>query len=97
VLPENLYSVGDLVRLHESLFFSYEISTPIPKAGKGSAYYAIGMKPYMVGVITRVFQHEQLIDPELWMPYNFIYKVWWTGGVGMRREQHEDLVLLSKS
>jgi len=50
----------------------------------------------MVGIITRVFQHEQLIDPELWMPYNFIYKVWWTGGVGMRREQHEDLVLLSK-
>jgi hypothetical protein len=55
------------------------------------------MKPYMVGIITRVFQHEHLIDPELWMPYNFIYKVWWTGGIGIRREQHEDLVLLSKS
>ena len=95
MLSENLYRVGDLVQLHESLFYSYEISTPISKAAKGSAYYAIGMKPYMVGIIIHVFKHEHLIDPELWLPYNFVYKVWWTGGVGIRREQHEDLVLLS--
>ncbi len=95
--PEELHGIGDLVKLHESLFYSYEVDEPFKKASPGSAYYAIGMKPYMVGIIVRVFRHADLVDPELWLPYNFIYKVWWSGGVGYRREQHEDLVRISKA
>jgi hypothetical protein len=97
VVPEELHAVGDLVKLHENLFYAYGIDEPFKKASPGSAYYAIGMKPYMVGIIVRVFQHADLIDPELWLPYNFIYKVWWSGGIGYRREQHEDLVRISKA
>lgn len=92
-----LYGIGDLVRLHESLFYTYEIEAPSKKASPGSAYYAIGMDSHMVGIITHVFNHADMADPELWLPYNFIYKVWWSGGVGYRREQHEDLVCISKA
>ena len=95
--PEELHGIGDLVKLHESLFYSYAIDEPFKKASPSSAYYAIGMKSYMVGIIVHVFNHEDLIDPDLWLPYNFVYKVWWAGSVGYRREQHDDLVLISKA
>ena len=97
MLPEELHVVGDLVKLHESLFYAYGIDEPFKKASPGSAYYAIGMKSYMVGIIVHVFNHEALADADLWLPYNFVYKVWWSGGIGYRREQHEDLVLISKA
>tara|TARA_B100001250_G_scaffold337653_1_gene304503 strand:- start:3444 stop:3752 length:309 start_codon:yes stop_codon:yes gene_type:complete len=93
---KDLYNIGDLVRLNESLFYSYEAEVPIVKAAKGSAYYAIGMKRHMIGIITYIYKYEHLVDPELWIPYNFIYKVWWSDGIGFRREQHCDLVCISK-
>ena len=97
MVPDELYCIGDLVRLSEELFFSYDLVEPIRKAHGRSAYYAIGMKRTMLGIVVSVYHHDQLADPDLWLPYNFIYRVWWTGGVGIRRERHEDLILVSKS
>ena len=95
VIPDELYCVGDLVKLHDDLFYNYNAPEPFQRAGRGSAYYAIGGSPQQIGVIVSVIHHEHLIDPDLWLPYNFIYKVFWSGGIGFTREQHVDLVVLS--
>lgn len=91
------YAVGDLVKLHEDLFYSYDASAPFRRAGVTSAYYAIGMKPWMVGIIVKVRKDEHyVIDPEIYMPNLFIYDVFWTGNVGLRSEQHCDIFVISK-
>lgn len=91
------YSVGDLVRLSEDLFYKYTKEDPFQIAGHMSAYYAIGMKPWMVGIVVHVRDTEDfVIDPELYMPHRFIYDVYWTGGIGLRREQHCDIYVISK-
>lgn len=91
------YDIGDLVRLSEDLFYCYDKDGAFPVAGARSAYYAIGMKPWMVGIIIRVRAKEKyIIDPDVYMPHRFIYDVFWTGGIGWRREQHCDLYVISK-
>lgn len=91
------YTVGDLVRLQDDLFYNYDIGSTFRNAGKTSAYYAIGMKPWMVGVIIRVRADEEyVVEPDVYMPHRFIYDVYWTGGIGLRREQHSDLAVISK-
>lgn len=91
------YSVGDLVSLSEDLFYRYDKEEPFRSAAAKSAYYAIGMKPWMVGIVIRVRSEEEyLIEPDVYMPHRFIYDVYWTGGIGYRREQHCDLFLISK-
>ena len=91
------HSAGDLVKLSEDLFYNYEPLEPFRSAGAHSAYYAIGMKPWMVGIIIRVRREEEyVIDADIYMPHRFIYDVYWTGGVGYRREQHCDLLVISK-
>ena len=91
------FSVGDLVRLSEDLFYRYDLAADFRSASARSAYYAIGMKPWMVGVIIHVRDNEQyLIEPDVYMPHRFIYDVFWSGGIGLRREQHCDLFVISK-
>ena len=91
------YSVGDLVSLSEDLFYRYDKEEPFRSAAAKSAYYAIGMKPWMVGIVIRVRSEEEYpIEPDVYMPHRFIYDVYWTGGIGYRREQHCDLFLISK-
>ncbi len=91
------YGVGDLVKLSEDLFYRYDKDEPFSMAGSHSAYYAIGMKPWMVGIIVRVRTGEKyIIDPDVYMPHRFIYDVFWSGGIGYRREQHCDLYVISK-
>jgi hypothetical protein len=92
---DQLYSVGDLVRLHDELWYNTDPYTPFRKARNGSAYYAIGMRQWMIGIIVRRREQHELADPDLWMPYMFIYDIFWSGGIGMRREQHEDLYVIS--
>tara|TARA_B100000427_G_scaffold323963_1_gene328247 strand:+ start:728 stop:1021 length:294 start_codon:yes stop_codon:yes gene_type:complete len=91
------YSVGDLVKLSEDLFYRYDRDEAFRSAAAKSAYYAIGMKPWMVGVVIGVrTMEEYVIDPDVYMPHRFIYDVFWTGGIGLRREQHCDLLVISK-
>ena len=91
------FSVGDLVRLSEDLFYRYDKDEPFRSAAAKSAYYAIGMKPWMVGIVIRVRNVEEfLIEPDVYMSDRFIYDVFWTGGIGLRREQHCDLFVISK-
>ena len=91
------HAVGDLVRLSEDLFYNYEPLEPFRSAGAHSAYYTIGMKPWMVGIIIRIRKKERyVIDADIYMPHRFIYDVYWTGGIGVRREQHCDLFVISK-
>ena len=91
------FSVGDLVRLSEDLFYKYTKEEPFQTAGANSAYYAIGMKSWMVGIVVRVRSNEEyLIEPDVYMPHRFIYDVYWTGNIGLRREQHCDLFVISK-
>ena len=91
------YTVGDLVRLSEELFYNYEAAQPFRKASLNSAYYTIGMKPWMIGLGTHVRSDEKyLIEPEVYMMHQFIYDVYWSGGIGYRREQHCDLYVISK-
>jgi hypothetical protein len=91
------FSVGDLVKLSEDLFYRYDKDEAFSMAGAHSAYYAIGMKPWMVGIIVRVRTGEDyVVDSEMYMPHRFIYDVYWTGGIGLRREQHCDIFVISK-
>lgn len=91
------FSVGDLVKLSEELFYNYEMLEPFRTAGSQSAYYAIGMKPWMVGIVIRVRKEDEfIIEADVYMPHRFIYDVFWSGGVGYRREQHCDLYVISK-
>ena len=92
-----LYTVGDLVKLSEDLFYRYDKDEAFQTAGAHSAYYAIGMKPWMIGIVVNVRNVEEyLIEPDVYMPHRFIYDVYWTGGIGFRREQHCDLFVISK-
>lgn len=95
MVPEKLYCVGDLVKLHEDLFYNYNAPEPFQRAGHGSAYYTIGGSPNQIGIIVDVIHHEHLMDPDLWLSRNFIYKVFWSGGIGFTREQHVDLCVIS--
>jgi hypothetical protein len=97
VIPEELYCVGDLVKLHQDLFYNYSPPEPFQRAGQGSAYYTIGGSPDQIGIIVDVVHHEHLLDPDLCTPYAFIYKVFWSGGIGYTREQHVDLCVISYS
>lgn len=97
MIPEELYCVGDLVKLHEDLFYNYSYPDPFQQAAPGSAYYSIGGSPQQIGIIVGVIHHEHLLDPDLWMPYAFIYKVFWSGGIGYTREQHVDLCVISSA
>jgi len=92
---DQLYSVGSLVRLHDELWYNPIPHTPFRKAQSGSAYYAVGMRQWMIGVIIRRREQQEYADPDLWLPYKFIYDVFWSGGVGIRREQHEDIYVIS--
>ena len=85
------------MKLSEELFYRYDKDEPFRNAGAKSAYYAIGMKPWMVGIVIRVRAIEEfLIEPDVYMSDRFIYEVYWTGGVGLRREQHCDIHVISK-
>lgn len=96
-MATEFYTVGDLVKLSEDLFYSYDRDEPFRPAGAHSAYYAIGMKPWMVGIIVRISDTDQyMVEPDVHMPFHFIYEVYWTGGIGYRREQHSDLYVISK-
>lgn len=91
------FSVGDLVKLSEDLFYRYDKDESFRSAGSHSAYYAIGMKPWMLGIVVRVRDTDAyLIEPDVSMTHRFIYDVYWTGGIGFRREQHCDLYTISK-
>jgi len=95
IAEDLLYSVGDLVRLHDELWYNAEPATPFRKARLGSAYYSIGMRQWMIGVIVRRREQQDIVDVDLWMPSLFIYDVFWSGGICLRREQHEDLCVIS--
>ena len=49
----------------------------------------------MIGVIVRRREQQDIVDVDLWMPSLFIYDVFWSGGICLRREQHEDLCVIS--